>query len=216
MNLTSESVKHIVPALIKAQKAMKNPVKNKSAQMFGRGSGYKYADLEEVLACINDALSAHDLYVNQAVISQEHEHKLITTVYHTSGEWMRSYYPLVAASMEPQKFGSCITYARRYSLLAMMGLAAEDDDGRCAQLADEEEKQKKKVDIKFDDIEAVRNEINSLCAQYDKFNQWVKDHLEKTHKQSLNDLDKGTLHTILNGLKGKLNEQNNSNGKVRT
>ena len=53
---------------------------------------------------------------------------LVTTLHHTSGQWIRGYYPVTAVKADPQAMGSAITYARRYALSAIVGVVSEDDD----------------------------------------------------------------------------------------
>jgi len=57
---------------------------------------------------------------------------LVTTLLHTSGEWISGRRPLHAKTKDPQGIGSAITYARRYDLMAMVGIAPEDDDAELA------------------------------------------------------------------------------------
>jgi hypothetical protein len=59
---------------------------------------------------------------------------LRTELLHTPGQWIASEFPLVAPLDRPQILGSAITYARRYSICALLGLAAEDDDGQAAEV----------------------------------------------------------------------------------
>jgi len=57
---------------------------------------------------------------------------LVTMLTHSSGQWFRSSYPVRPVQATPQGLGSALTYSRRYSLMAMVGIAPEDDDGEAA------------------------------------------------------------------------------------
>lgn len=93
---------------------------------------YNYADLADVLAAVRPILSAEGLAILQPIVWHS-EPLLITLLVHASGEWIESVYRLGEYD-KPQEMGSAITYARRYALTSMLGIAAEDDDdGQRAQ-----------------------------------------------------------------------------------
>lgn len=125
---TSESITELVKALVAARKAF-TPVLRDSTAQVGANRSYTYADLAAVLEATMPALLAHGLVVVQAI--DVPSSALITRLVHVSGEWIESGYllPLDAA---PQQLGSALTYGRRYSLQAVLCLAAEDDDGAAA------------------------------------------------------------------------------------
>jgi len=95
---------------------------------------YSYADLADILAAVRKPLSSHGLAVVQPIAwTPQGQPWLITRLLHSSGEWLESLYRLVEYE-RPQDMGSAITYARRYALTALLGIAAEeDDDGQAAQ-----------------------------------------------------------------------------------
>ena len=78
----------------------------------------------------SEALDKNGLAIWQSIT--EEGDRLITRLYHTSGQWMEGYTPLIIAKNDMQGLGSAYTYARRYGLMAMMGIAPEDDDGQAA------------------------------------------------------------------------------------
>jgi len=89
---------------------------------------------------------------------------LETRIIHSSGEWIASQYPL-AAYAKPQEQGSAITYARRYALGALAGLAPEDDDGKAAQEGQRvEPKSKKAPDMIGESIEDVASQIAMIAG----------------------------------------------------
>ncbi len=126
----------LVTALIKAQQAM-GPIKKDSTATVPTKSGgsykYSYVDLGSVLDAVIPALHENNLTIVQTVDLIEKAPVLVTTLLHTDGESIKSIYPLLLAdATDPQKLGACVTYARRYSLMAILGLAPEDDDATSA------------------------------------------------------------------------------------
>lgn len=125
-------MKEIAAALVRAQKAFGPALKTSQNPHFRS----KYADLSACVEAVIDALNDNGI----ALIQQTHEHDsgvVVETVFvHESGETFsagRLYVP--AAKSDPQGFGSALTYARRYSLMAACGHAPEDDDGNAATAA---------------------------------------------------------------------------------
>jgi hypothetical protein len=125
----SQTLGALAKALAKAQgqitgakKTAKNPhLKN------------HYATLSDVWDACREALTAHDLAVTQTFEPHGREGVcVVTTLIHASGEWMRSRLFLPVTKTDAQGFGSAATYARRYSLAAMVGVAPEDDDANAA------------------------------------------------------------------------------------
>jgi len=94
----------------------------------------KYADLKECFNACSDILNEHDIHITQPTML-EGEHFVIRTILtHVSGETMQDFgVPIVGwqgAKNPAQAFGSGQTYARRYGLCGMVGIAPEDDDGQ--------------------------------------------------------------------------------------
>lgn len=130
MNLThSESVGDIGPALLEAQKAVQDPVKNKTNPHFGNS----YADLNALLEAVRPVLHEQGILLVQSPGEANGQVTLDTMFLHTeSGQWVRGHASSPMSKQDPQGVGSAITYLRRYSLSAMLGLGAEDDDGNAA------------------------------------------------------------------------------------
>jgi hypothetical protein len=121
---TSEQISELAAALAAAQGMMENAIFNRVNPHFKS----KYADLAAVIKTARKPLSANGLSTVQTI----GDGVLHTRLLHTSGQWIASEYPL-PMSGRPQEFGSALTYARRYSLSALLGIAAdEDDDGNTA------------------------------------------------------------------------------------
>ncbi len=119
---TSESVKSIVPAFIKAQALVKRAKKDSINPHFKS----HYADFESVVDAIKEALQTNQMWFSQG--ASEDGLKLITRIWHVSGEWMETYYPITPLA-DPQKMGSVTSYAKRFCLQGAMGLVTTDDDG---------------------------------------------------------------------------------------
>ena len=122
-------MKNIASALVKAQKAFGPALKSSSNPHFKS----RYADLSACVEAVIDALNDNGI----ALIQQTHECQdgvIVETVFvHESGETLSSgKLHVPAAKHDPQGYGSALTYARRYSLMAAAGIAPEDDDGNAA------------------------------------------------------------------------------------
>ena len=102
------------------------------------GHYYKYSDLQTVWEMIRKPLSSNGLFVHQAVHDRPGEKVLVTTIYHKDGGSIHDGgIPLLLNKRDMQGIGSAITYARRYGLMAGLGIASEDDDGVRAGLEPE-------------------------------------------------------------------------------
>lgn len=137
----SEDIKEVATALAKAQGEMDNASKSSNNPFFGS----RYADLAEVINVSRPALSKNGLAVTQGTIPINGKSVLVTTVMHTSGQWLKSYDVIEPVPMKtkdekgvtvyaitPQAKGSAMTYSRRYQYSGMVGVAQEDDDGNAA------------------------------------------------------------------------------------
>ena len=138
----SPTIGALAAALAKAQGTFTFAAKTSEAPVFeskdrgGRAVGKRtYADLASVIDAVRAGLAANGLAIVQAPFPQAGGGVLLrTTLMHSSGEWMASEISLPADRMGAiQGWGSALTYARRYALAAMVGIAQDDDDGEQAQ-----------------------------------------------------------------------------------
>jgi hypothetical protein len=136
MHKSSESVAALATALAKAQGELVNPEKSLTASIRGerRGEGdrtFHYAPLASGLDIVRKTLGKHELAILQTTgIDQSNGMVNLTTVLaHSSGEWMSSEYPVcqLVDIAVPHRMGAALTYARRYALFALVGIAGEDD-----------------------------------------------------------------------------------------
>ena len=135
-------MKELATALAKAQAKIKTAMKDSSGQV-GNSRNYKYADLNSVWDACRIALAENGLSVVQIPGFDANDMWLETMILHSSGESISGRYPLRPQQNTPQAYGSALTYARRYSLAAMVGVVAdEDDDGNAASQRGREEPRK--------------------------------------------------------------------------
>ncbi len=125
---TSESIQSIAKALAAAQRSFGKVRKDKTAEL-GRGGTYRYADLAAVCEAIIPALNAEGIAVIQGSGPDSLGVLETRLVHGESGEWIATYTPIYEGrNGGAQGYGSGMTYARRYGLLAAVGVAPEDDD----------------------------------------------------------------------------------------
>lgn len=122
-------MKEVSAALVRAQKAFGPALKTHTNPAFKS----KYADLSACVEAVIDALNANGIALVQRNHPSEGGICIETLFVHESGESLSSGMLHVPASkQDPQGYGSALTYARRYSLMAACGIAPEDDDGNAA------------------------------------------------------------------------------------
>ena len=124
----SDSIAALAKALAAFQGEVKDPTKD------GKANYGKYVQLDGLLDAIRPVLSKHGLSVLQMPGGDGQQITITTILMHESGEWMESEpFTLKATKIDPQGAGSAVTYGRRYSLSAILGVAWDaDDDGAAA------------------------------------------------------------------------------------
>ena len=137
MHRSSESVAALASALAKAQAALVNPEKSLTATIrTGRaGEGgertFRYASLSSGLDIVRKTLGQHEIATVQTTAIDQTAGlvNLTTMLAHASGEWIASDWPVcaIADMAYPQRMGAALTYARRYALFTLVGIAGEDD-----------------------------------------------------------------------------------------
>ena len=120
----SESIATLAGALSKVQSVLE-PAKKDATNPFFKT---QYADLASVWKACRKPLADNGLAVTQTLDIAEGGVVIETTLMHTSGEWIAGKLLIKPVEDKPQSVGSAITYARRYSLAAMVGVCPEDDD----------------------------------------------------------------------------------------
>jgi hypothetical protein len=136
MQRSSESIGAIAAALAKAQAEITNPEKSLTATIrspFPRQGDqtFRYAPLSTGLDIVRKALGRHEIATVQttAIDNEVGLIRLTTILAHASGEWMSSDWPVcpVSETAAPHRMGAALTYARRYALFTLVGIAGEDD-----------------------------------------------------------------------------------------
>jgi hypothetical protein len=133
---SSETIGTIAAALAKAQRELINPEKSLVATLRSDGPGgaersFRYASLSSGLEIVRKTLSQHEIATVQTTSIDETAGlvRLSTVLAHASGEWIASDWPVCAISetAAPHRMGAALTYARRYTLFTLVGIAGEDD-----------------------------------------------------------------------------------------
>jgi len=152
---TSEEIGELVKALAKVQGSI-NLAKRDSTNPFFKS---KYADLTSVWDSCRKELSQNGLVVIQTTKNDNERVVVLTRLAHESGQWIRGEISLRPVKNDPQGYGSALTYARRYSLAAIVGIATgEDDDAEDATRG----KRKDKVKTTYVGNKAEKNEIEKV------------------------------------------------------
>jgi hypothetical protein len=133
--MQSEKIELLSSALANVQKDLSPAEKTGSNSAFG--APRKYLTLTDVWEAIRPLLSANKLSIAQGVDSGDSAEQPIlwTLLMHESGQWIRSEMPMLLAKKDPQGVGAAMTYYRRYSLAAMVGVTQDDDDAQSAMPA---------------------------------------------------------------------------------
>ena len=137
MHRSSESIAALAAALAKAQMELANPEKSLTATIRtdrgGEGAGrtFRYAPLSSGLDIVRKTLGRHEIAIFQttAIDQPTRSVALTTMLTHSSGEWIASEWPVCPVSdmAAPHRMGAALTYARRYALFTLVGIAGEDD-----------------------------------------------------------------------------------------
>src|SRR6476660_7580781 len=136
MHRSSESVAALASALAKAQAELVNPEKSLTAIIRSGRPGeversFRYAPLSSGLDIVRKTLGQHEIATVQTTAIDQAAGivNLTTMLAHASGEWIASDWPVcpIAETERPHRMGAALTYARRYALFTLVGIAGEDD-----------------------------------------------------------------------------------------
>lgn len=173
----SDELKNIAKALAKFQADIKDPARDKDNPYFKS----KYVALDGLLDAVRPVLATNGLSFIQSPVSNGQDMGVTTLLMHESGEWIESDpFMLHAVKNDPQAGGSAITYARRYSLSAVLGVAWDDDDD--ANIAT---KGQGKFDTKFN-----RNDENASQSRFNGQNNPAKGNYTKAEPEKANGVPK--------------------------
>jgi hypothetical protein len=136
MHRSSESIAAIADALAKAQVELSNPEKSLvgiigASSPRNPGRAFRYAPLSSGLDIVRKSLGRHAIAIVQSTAIDKDAGlvRLNTVLAHSSGEWVSSEWPVcpIGDTASPQRMGAALTYARRYALFTLVGIAGEDD-----------------------------------------------------------------------------------------
>jgi hypothetical protein len=133
--INAQAIACLAAALAKAQMALTNPEKSLTGTLPGArpdepGRTFRYASLSSGLDLVRKVLGQHEIATLQTTVDQDIQTVSLTTVLaHSSGEWIASDWPVCTLSemASPRRMGAALTYARRYALFTLVGIAGEDD-----------------------------------------------------------------------------------------
>ncbi|QKV17822.1 ERF family protein [Oricola thermophila] len=173
-----ETVTHenLYAALAAAQGELRNPEKSKKADT-GKYQ-YNYADIGDVLETVLPVLSRHGLALTQPTVIRDNTIVLITRV-SFKDESIESEYPVCSLNGNHQAMGAAMTYARRYALTSLVGVAAVDDtDGKDAAPVGEGPREKMSANQAKEELNwaAIQSKIDNAkdLATLDKQAEWIE------------------------------------------
>jgi len=163
----NDMTKNIASALAKAQMNMGTALKQSSNPHFKS----KYADLSSVMDACLPALNEAGIAVIQPTGEDDHGRFVETILIHgESGEQLGCRVPLIVQKNDMQGYGSAVTYARRYGLMTMAGIAPEDDDGnaaaKSAPKAMDVEERRKKMDVLLGLMKKTNTQADGVCKHF--------------------------------------------------
>lgn len=159
--ISSDEIGKITEALSKAQGQMEGAIKDSTNPH--RKS--KYADISSVLEALKKPLSDNGLSISCSIVIESGVNILIGTLSHVTGEWFRTYIPLISPQNDMQGLGASITYARRYAISALCGVSQVDDDGE--SIREEEKKPELITNLQVSKIKSLNpsdEEIKYICS----------------------------------------------------
>ena len=152
-------MKNIASALVKAQKAFGPALKTSTNPHFKS----RYADLSACVEAVIEGLNANGIMLMQPCHESETGVTVETLFVHESGEtFSAGKLHVPAAKQDPQGYGSALTYARRYSLMAACGIAPEDDDGNAASHQKTKPVQQKLTGSAIEDFVTTISDADSM------------------------------------------------------
>lgn len=199
---TSIEIKNLSEALVKAQSEMvdvKKTLENPHTKS-------EYADLASVLKVIRPILFRHDLALIQFPAFKNEHVYVVSRLVHKTGEWMQEESSAGIIEQGPQKAGSAITYLRRYSVMAICGIAPEDDDASQSEFS-----RKKKKPASAGDRTLTEKSVATIVSA---FSPAIKALMKQAKVFSIYDQHKlwksceGDMDALVQMLEEKIRKQN--------
>ncbi len=203
---TSDKIEIISKALVAAQPELSVAIKDSTNPHFKS----KYADLTADWNACKDVLKEHKLAVIQTFSPENKEGTVLVTtrLIHQSGEWIEGELPMPHRDNNPQAVGSAITYARRYSLSAMLGIVTEeDDDGNSAA----QEQYSKTIPKESENPKALYKKLldkieDESPLDPDAFLEGLRKQSEKIKAKTLLELQEKQVSYVLDNFQSILNK----------
>lgn len=127
---TSDQINELSAAMAKAQGKFPEIVKDKKVEVKNKEGkylySYFYAELSTIVSAVRPALAESGLSIAQGMSGDGNY--CVTRILHSSGQWIETQYPFVAKESDMQALGGGFTFARRYAISALLGIATETDD----------------------------------------------------------------------------------------
>lgn len=179
---TSESISEISKAVSQFQAEISNPA-NTASNPFYKS---KYAPLPDVLNLVRPILAKYGLSVIQNPYTNGDSVVITTRLMHSSGEWIETdSLNLKPEKNTPQGIGGAITYGRRYSISAVLGIASEEDDDGNTNEKKSNKNNKEETKPKIDDVKIMKSKVTDLAREKsaisDDIKTTVKSILAKYH-----------------------------------
>lgn len=189
-DMNKQMTSNLAKALSAVQSEMKSVKKSADNPFFKS----KYADLAAVCDYAYPILAKHGLAITQPSILLNDKLYIKTMLMHVSGDFMQSVWPITG--VKQQELGSSTSYARRYSLMSIIGLSSsgEDDDGNAEVKSQPLVKNKNKMLLDMQEM-VKKNNVDPVTI--------VNFNLENFKKAKVNDLDVNELETLTNWLVAK-------------
>lgn len=202
----------VLSMLMKAKQEI-GTVKKDSKNPFHKSN---YASLNAYIDASEEHLLENGLILVQAGNGSFTEPLIVATLIHPeSGQWLKSYLPILNPKLDSQGLGASVTYMRRYSIATLLGLVSEDDDGETASGRGKYEQQKKKAsppEKSEDTKQKAEEELRKLLEMFDKDDRFlvmeyikvVSEHFSWTQEECVKKfLEEKTLIDKFNSWKSK-------------
>ena len=166
----SEKSDIVLHKLMKAKQQI-GTVKKDSKNPFHKSN---YASLNAYIDASEEHLLENGLILVQAGNGSFSQPLIVATLIHPeSGQWLKSYLPILNPKLDSQGLGASVTYMRRYSIATLLGLVSEDDDGETASGRGKYDQQKKKSVEKPEEKEKSDENLKKLLEMFDKQDQFL-------------------------------------------
>jgi len=199
--MRSETISELAKALTSFQGQM-TAVKKDAVNPFYKS---KYATLDTIWETIRKPLSENGLSVAQTMNLIEDKSVLETTLYHTSGEWISGIQLVNPVKDDPQALGSAISYARRYSLSAMLGIVVDEDDDADIASSKEKPTTKEKGTVAGGITPSQNKKIYALAKEKEyspeEARDYMKAHFGKNSTKELTKDEASVMIEFLNEIK---------------